>query len=196
MAVIELHEDDPDALATLLRYLYNFPYPRSPLNGPKFHVSVFMTAKKYLIEELQSIALAGLANCISNIEATYRTSKDIDPIFELYQILSAHKDQHEEFGTMLSELTTNHLGCLFVIAGFREALERDENASKLGEVIRMVQETHSRALGVHGGSGEREFAMCEDDCAAMLAISGPLGFRCPRCNRAATHDQLSRWRRA
>lgn len=195
MAIIELHEDDPDALATLLRYLYNFPYPRSALNGPKFHMNVFITAKKYMIDELQSIALAGLENCITTVEANYRTSKDINPILELYQILSANKSQHEEFGLMLTELTKKHLGGLFAIAEFREALEEEENATILSEVVKMVQDAHSRTPGAREGEGERQFALC-NSCAAMWAVSGPIGFRCPRCGQTALGPQLSRWRRA
>lgn len=192
MPVIELHEDDPDALSTLLRHLYNFPYPRSALNGPKFHMDVFITAKKYLVEELPPVALEGLRNSISHIEANYRTSQDINLVFELYQTLSEHKIDHEDIEEMIGELTKKYLGPLFGIAEFRELIEKEDNKTVLDQVVKMVQDAHGGSPGANGGEGAREFATCRY-CGALWATAGRLGYYCPDCDNAVVTSDLSRW---
>lgn len=195
MAVIELQEDDPDAIETILHYLYNFPHPRSASNGPKFHMDVFITAKKYVLEDLPPTALSGLLNSVSAIEAGYRTSRDINSIFELYQLLSCRRDE-QEFSRIIADLTKKYLGELFGIAEFREMLEEDGNQEVLGEVVRMVRATHARIPRANQGEGERQFAMC-NHCGGLGATSGLFGFRCPRCHMGLTEGgSLSVWRPA
>jgi hypothetical protein len=195
MAIVELHEDEPDAVVTMLHYLYNFPYPRSTSNGPKFHINNFIAAKKYLLSELESIALAGVLNSIESVQAEYRNTKDITGIFELFQLLSSHRDQHEDFGDMASRLAKKHLGGLFAVPEFRKMLEEDENQELLDVAVKAVKTDHDASPAGNEGEGLRQFAQCPS-CGVMWAPGGLLGWRCPRCNvmiNAAQH--LSRWRR-
>ena len=142
MAVIELHEDDPDAVETMIRHLYNFPYPKQTTDGPEFHVNNFVAAKKYLLNDLESIALAGVLSSVESVESIYRRSKDITGIFELRQLLSIHRDQHEDFSVMASQLARKHLGSLVTIPEFRKMLDEDENKGTLDLVVNAVQTDH------------------------------------------------------
>ena len=198
MAVIEHHEDDPDAVETMIRHLYNFPYPKQTTDGPEFHFNNFVAAKKYLLNDLESIALAGVLDSIESVQSIYRRSKDITGIFELRQLLSIHRDQHEDFSVMASQLARKHLGSLVTIPEFRKMLDEDENKGTLDLVVNGVQTDHEDSHVPDGGQGERESALCPT-CRFMWAPAAPAreyGCQCPRCSLIIiSSHHFSRWRR-
>ena len=196
--VIELKDDDPDAVDTMLRYLYNFPYPKSTADSPKFHINNFIAARKYLLTELEPIALAGVRSSIESVQAEYNNTKDITAIFELFQLLSSHREQHKDFSDMVYLLATMYLGGIFAIPEFRRMLEKDENKDILDLVVKAVRTDREGPSAANGGESRLKLALCVS-CRFMWApdtAPNELAYLCLRCNSAVNSGhQISRWRR-
>jgi hypothetical protein len=62
-SVIELQDDEPEAVVAMLRFLYTFDYVDKKANLPSldFHFEVCKTAKKYLLPKLEEKALNAIS---------------------------------------------------------------------------------------------------------------------------------------
>ena len=69
--IIELKEDDPDALYTVLRYVYGFDYEQEYAKDEQdveFHLKVCIAARKYLLPELETQAFKALRAAICYLQ--------------------------------------------------------------------------------------------------------------------------------
>ena len=154
--VINLQEDDPEAAMTVLRYAYGFQYSSSSQNGPKFHIDVFAAARKYGVSELESLALAGVLNCVERIQAEYTISDDITDLFHLFRLLTKHKDQDPQFGIMTADVIKKHLKEFWAIEDFRKMVKEDESQGLLDAIVGEIDHTLIRQPTTSVAEGERD----------------------------------------
>lgn len=68
-SVIELKEDDSDAVEAMIRYMYNFTYTNivttlKRTGEVQLHLAVYAAAKKYLLPGLQNASLGAVRSSV------------------------------------------------------------------------------------------------------------------------------------
>ena len=127
---IELHDDDPTAVETLLRHIYDFSYADVQIQLGAFnvdtHMSVVVAARKYFLSRLESDALGGLRAAINAIDSDCKTNGGADGVLDAIELLARHRDHNPTFKDMITLLTQRHMVELFKLERFRSSLETDE----------------------------------------------------------------------
>ncbi|KAK3057142.1 hypothetical protein LTR09_002181 [Extremus antarcticus] len=144
-SVIELKEDDTEAVEAMLRYIYSFEY-EAIVSGekaratPQFHLNVYTTAHKYRLSTLMNKATASLDKALVTINTTAAGTNGgsvPEDVFELVKLLSAHGHYSTNFVAKSDWLVKRHLPVLIKLKAFRQWLD-EGNKSALALVFDAV----------------------------------------------------------
>lgn len=115
---VELKDDDPDALTSVLRYIYNLPIMPDSDEDVKWRtwLNIRVTADKYLEPKLSEVA-----------ETKYReaalTCTDADGIFDIIDTIRTEMDHDKSLVAFGESIRKNNLGKLLKNARFRGYLD-------------------------------------------------------------------------
>ena len=183
----------------MLRHFYNFdydiykelPHGRRDTN---FHMSVFVTAKKYLVERLHQLALNAISiaanSTLSNADP--RIKKNIPALFEAIKVLDAHRDQHEYFAQLSAKLTKAHLEDLITLPDFRQTLEEEENKHTLEFVIKAVKAVKKEPSFLDEGKSECSIVTCRQCAYKWVEWYSVVSPGCRELNML--NRNVTRWR--
>ncbi|KAK3052471.1 hypothetical protein LTR09_006325 [Extremus antarcticus] len=126
--VIELHDDQPEAVDAVLKYIYTFEYDNIVRTGkdktrPQFHLRVYRVAHKYQIPKLQHKACTGLDRACRKITLQTSGSKNgssSEELFELIKLITEHKQYDHSFNTTSIYLVQRYLSPLMRLKTFNE----------------------------------------------------------------------------
>ncbi len=148
-AVIELKEDDEDAVYGMLRHIYGFAYSISEIKGfdspdPDFHLEVYAVADKYLVPTKGAQVIDAIC------EKFHTTSRGLvqleEPsaakIFAVIKILAQKKDK--DAVTRFRDLMRGFFSKLFKLAEFRAWLENPSHQESLDYALKLVDYGHPR----------------------------------------------------
>ena len=131
-AIVELHDDDPEALEAVLRWLYTETYQEGleKTRDWQFHLSVAETADKYLCNALEALASGNLRTIVARIT-------DIKEVMRVMEVLptSAHRVQSTQ--EILQDLREKHFHKLMKQPQFRDSLKRD-NEKMMEDIERLT----------------------------------------------------------
>ena len=204
--VICLEDDEPEAVAVMLYYLYHSRYDsKSTINrgaeeglSPMLlHVLVFTIADKYFLSPLKQLAAERFAECAQN---EWRTSAFAESISEIYNTAPAHDESLRDIAISTSLSYLNELAGAtdtykafndvvdatpaFAAALFRVQLADAKGQPKVADIIGPKPVTWYRCPGICCQKDDVIFAVGRD-VAQDRSISCPSG-----CNRSR---QLSWW---
>ena len=189
--VVELQDDDPVALEVVLRYIYNISYSDSQQHLGVFssgdHTRVYVAAKKYLLPELQAVALSELQKTMTIIEAGDLGFDSAEQIFELIELLSDQVQDDPFFERAINILLKNNLAELFKVRHFREWFV---NAAGDGVVKTVTQATdwgfQALRATADGEVTPIRISACRTAGCAMIwgtqLSHGLLLASCPKCH--------------
>ena len=190
--VIELKDDDPTAVEAVLRHLYNFEYGVGRILHEftaKDHMNVFITAQKYLLEELKQEALRCLDFRIRMIVADCSQHGDASRLWDVLNLLADHVEHHPTFLERIGSLTKAHLPELFKLKEFRSSLEYESSAEHLDLCIKAIK--HGYSPSKRQGKAQKRFFRCM--CCDAMWTSAKLYF-CPDCGNAKQERLRVEWR--
>jgi hypothetical protein len=151
--VVELKEDDPWAVDAMLRHIYGFEYKSTTkpseqeMSLCEFHVNVAVTAKKYGIEKLQTIAMAAAEGVTSawrtNEAIPSKEADDREVVFSTIQMLARYEDHLEAIQALGKKLVDRHMVSLYQSEDFRSWLE-DHKVYGLEKAALAVARGHKR----------------------------------------------------
>jgi hypothetical protein len=126
-SVIELKEDEPDAVRAMLDHVNDLPYDGSfSLNdlptSVRFHLKVFVTAKKYLLPQLQTQAYNRFRTDVGTLCGN-RLPICIDQLIDLLEFFQQYIDEDEIIVQWIETLALTHLTRLIIEKAFRDWLE-------------------------------------------------------------------------
>ena len=115
---VELKDDDPDALTSVLRYIYNLPImPDSDEDVAwRTWLNLRVTADKYLEPKLSEVA-------DTKYRETALTCTDADGIFDIIDTIRTEMDHDNSLVAFGESIRKNNLGKLLRNARFREHLD-------------------------------------------------------------------------
>lgn len=126
---IELKDDDdPDAVEAMLAYIYSFEYAEqfsARIDKAVFHLNVYVTAKKYLIDKLANKALVCLRVAIIEL------NDDEEAAWSFIKQHANYRDQHEGIDAMVDELKEHHLQYLMMRPELHAVLPNDPKIKQL-----------------------------------------------------------------
>lgn len=117
--VIELKEDDPDAVEYLLRYLYSGQSRTEQDNNWQLQLEVAKTAQKYLILDLAAIAKKKFVEVAS---ATIKPEEVFATITHIQENTS-----EADYLKVAQQLETKHLLPLLKVPGYRDVIDQDKS---------------------------------------------------------------------
>ena len=121
--VIELEDDDSDAMDTVLRHIYKSPIgPRHSSSGGnpwRFWLDVRITADKYLVPALSEQAFKYLFDFA-------RSEKNLDEIADIVNTLQTEMSHDDKIFGLAAELRKKHLRNLLQNKRYREKIEDDK----------------------------------------------------------------------
>lgn len=115
---MELNDDDADALEALLRFLYTGDYDHKS-KGWIDHLKVAMTSDKYLLPELEQLAVASLATETSKLG-------NVDQVFEVISAIRT-TNVKDNIAQLRRDLEKKHLKGLIGLSAYREIVEDDKD---------------------------------------------------------------------
>ena len=197
--MIELKEDDPIAVETLLRYIYNFTYPEIQKSLGRFsvdtHLSVMMTAKKYLLPKLETEAINGTKAAVTDIECNCMRQGSVTGVLEVIELLASYKDHSDKFEHVIAALTQTHLAKLFLLPKFRASMETHEGLQRLNFVSKAVA-CGTEVLGVakwnQAGVHTVSMGQCES-CKLSWLLSSRKANTCPGCGSNRPSKYTKTW---
>ena len=149
-AVIELKEDDPAAMAAMLRYIYTFAYEDpndTSVSSPQFHLDVYLTARKYLIEKLQGKAWKALEDRIAALTAGCVEGGDGGSLFEYVQFIAWQRESIAATDAWARKLVRKHIKLLMGVKDFRLSLASEESYT-LVSLNEAIEREHSHKLKI------------------------------------------------
>lgn len=141
--VIELQDDDPDAVEMMDRHFYNFPYdiykqlPHGRTDAG-FHMAVYMTAKKYLVGALQEAASNAVVESVDARRVDPAIHDSTATLFELVSILASNRCHNGGLGAFYNTLISENLEDLLGLPEFVAMLAEDRNKECLGFLVKAV----------------------------------------------------------
>jgi hypothetical protein len=172
--VIKLEEDDPDAIDTILRYIYKIPVaPRhssSDENPWRYWLDVYTTADKYLVPALSEHACKYFFDFA-------RAERSLNEIADIIETLHTEMNHDNKIFKLAAELRKKHLRRLLQNKRYRETVQDDqalmwEHVDQLlrtdGEVEVNVPpgETKEFYITNNGSFGDRVKVRCESSYGA------------------------------
>ncbi|EME84732.1 uncharacterized protein MYCFIDRAFT_41757 [Pseudocercospora fijiensis CIRAD86] len=114
---IELKEDDPDAVAGVLRYIYGLdPFEAVAAPGIYFDFRLYETSGKYLLPRLQRKAAASAKK---KLEEKWDTPSFPDYVYSIYQHTATHSGDLRDIAKTICR---DHLPALMARKKFKEVL--------------------------------------------------------------------------
>ncbi|KAK3714301.1 hypothetical protein LTR37_007887 [Vermiconidia calcicola] len=175
---IELHDDDPDAVEAMLRYIYSFEYAdnagKPALGTAAFHLNVYVVAKKYQMPTLGTKALKSVHGEIATFDKTGNpsTTRGFE-ILQLIMALKTYKEHDESFEKVAKKLTIAYLPALMKEKEFRASLEGPDGQGDL----KLVQTAVERG---HDASSRQKWILCQT-CRREY-YNGPVAW-CTTCKK-------------
>ena len=120
--LITLHDDEPDAVEALIRYLYTGKYmfgQSLPDNIAIFHLNVSRTADKYGIQQLSDKASKAFHNVVVH-------TQDLQIIITTINALKRAFSHDEKLVTLADGLRKAHMQRLLNDPGYRAMLDGDK----------------------------------------------------------------------
>ena len=184
--VIELKDNDPDAVEAMLRYIYGFDYPTIEKTMTKttdvtFHLNVYITANQYMLRELRGLARGALLREIRAIETHCQQTHDAKKVFKVIQLLLAHRDYFEGVQEVVAALKRDHMAALFKLKEFRASLDAGEEDGFIQQLVEIFQ--HRPRVSVDISLMQTKFTKCEP-CGMMWSYG-----RVTRCANCGNRDK-------
>lgn len=128
--VLQLHDDDPDALESMLRYIYTSKYPEVPSNEWEKHLGLAVIADKYCLQLLKESALEkleGVKPFYENVRsAPYKpTLIRFEPSLEfVVRVGNALLNGSDQFEKIVNKHCGHDFQAFFKKQKFRKMLDR------------------------------------------------------------------------
>ncbi|GIZ36720.1 hypothetical protein CKM354_000018700 [Cercospora kikuchii] len=138
--VVELKEDDPDAVEAVLRYLYFGNYvsgSEKNLNDWKFHVEVTTAASKYLVPKVVPVAVETCMRLLDKLTA----AEDVYDAIVYIRTRCAH---NETLLQKANALQTKHITKLLMEPRFVNDLSTAEVRKQFDRLRKLVGESFER----------------------------------------------------
>ena len=163
-AVIELKDDDPDALEAVLRYIYTSKYVKRGYKSDdwRFHLSVSEVADKYLVKTLAEQAFDKFGLVVSNLT-------DIERVAEMVKVLPTINYRSTELLAIVQQLQDKHFVDLLKQPEYRAMLAADST----------LMLSHIERLAIAHGMVKKDFVRCWK-CKLQRVVRGTLQ-HCESC---------------
>lgn len=152
--MIELKEDDPEALDVVLRHLYKLPPPVRYWRPWRFWLDVYTTADKYLVADLRKEAFESLS-------VTVKAWKDIDQVVDIVGTLKYEMNHDKECVALGEAVRKDRLKKLLQNERYREQLDQDSE---------LVWAHVDELISVHDQELKREIDSARDRAAKRLRV--------------------------
>ncbi|KAK5173442.1 uncharacterized protein LTR77_002123 [Saxophila tyrrhenica] len=176
--VIELDDDDPEAVLAMLKHAYSFPYgdivgKNEARRKPEFHLSVYTVAHKFEISGLQRDALRALDDSLEKIDLdrpSSRAKHDVEYVFDLVKFLAQHKDFDTAFVNRSNAMIEKNMSGLVRLKEFLLWIVEDGNPA-IDCLGRAVDRRAKRRI--------HKITSCRE-CDQVWTETGTLEHRCTR----------------
>lgn len=160
-------------MAGVIRYLYTFEYQKEEEQLDWLsHVKIYITSKKYLLDQLTSKALG-------NVRSLAKDLNRIGDGAEIWRFICCVSDQDDALMAIAAKLQAHNMGILLRESEFRKKL--DDDAGLLEECAALLQSRLSQSKPVQIDMVEAQVSKCNSCQSSLLQTKG----RAPYCKRRA-----------